>query len=259
MKKFFVITIVFVVFMLVCGAARSEREESLKNGVYRLDEVTRTNLRTVTNVPTGLSISDVVNLTTGKKKEVTIEDKIGKLYFFLSFPLIKNRIDYSDKVVAYKNGQWSINPASRVRLSNYYAYTIVGLWMPVLLIAMISIVNLLYENGIRKLLVFYGALLGASAAGAFFGAFSVFIGAAAGAIGGAYACESKKLVFWMGGVPTLIGAIAGALIGILSSTINEITHFVYFLLAVEVVSFCIAQLVILEKKRQWTMAEGRKK
>ena len=255
MRKFFVIAIVFAVVFAVRGVACAEREESLKGGVYRLDEVTRTNLRTITGVPEGLSISDVVNLTTGRIEYVTAKDRVSrKTYFLFTFPLIKERTEYSNEIVTYKGGQWLVTATNRVRLSNDYWFTIFGLYIPALLIAMISITNLLYNNGTKKLLVFYGVIFAGVFAAKMFGIFfGMIIGAIAGSFAGKYAGESKNMNTYglMSGSSSLVGLAAGSLIGVLSGALLEITPFVYFLLAIEVVSFCVAQLVefVRDKRR----------
>lgn len=133
--------------------------------------------------------------------------------------------------------------------------SLLSLWIPMILVMVISGKNLWEESGVKKLLVFYLSLFASVLASMFGNAFEgapggVITGGVIGILAGGYAGEfaSRKplgesfLLFYF-----FVGGIAGGMMGTFTSSVVEAgmaLHYIQLLLIVMVVSFILAKFVI---------------
>ncbi|MGD0328138.1 MAG: hypothetical protein ABSB00_00270 [Minisyncoccia bacterium] len=230
---------IWAVFV-VCNTARAEREVIIQNGTLIAKEITQVIL--AFNVPPGIPADEAYKLFTGEKEKVLTTDKVEQIPSF-SFPLIKEKIMHVDRIVMYHNGAWFVSRTTEFNEPHdSYLFSILLLWMPVLLILITSIINLLSGAGAKKLSVFYAAIPISMLIGTLFtessnigtSLISMLVGLLAGGLASG-----------------LTGFVAGGLTcgfvgeGARTFTIgqNDVVYYLAFLLVAMAASFVIAQVI----------------
>ena len=242
-----------LLFVFLAVVAEAEEIIIIEDGDLVVKE-TKEKMR-IPDVPNGLSAKKAKKLVMGELKEVAIKDETGKEIYSFSCP-IKKQKTFFDRLVTYNRGEWmQRNAPSRAEERNDWFLTIFWLLVPALGILIISIVNItLLENSIRKLFVFYIAILAGMLAGGFVGWLTGWLaGGLAGMLAGGF-------VGWLTG--GFAGGFAGELVGILvcwftgmfagvlasKGNYEIVAYYFVFILAVEIVSFVFAKIVGVVKK-----------
>ncbi|MFA6503215.1 MAG: hypothetical protein WCT45_03105 [Candidatus Paceibacterota bacterium] len=255
----FAALLAIIVLLLKSPAQAKEREAVLENGTLVVKETTEV-LR-VPDVPKDLSADFALKLIAGEAKEVVIEDKVGRAYFSIAFPSVEARHEYAgDRIVRYRDGAWAVEqlpPKSSHGTETSIA--ILWLWMPALLIVMVSITSSLSGANVYKLLAVYGAMLVTAYVSAYLGAATMVLGMILGVASGILASrdpdDPSRLMGYGGG---LAGAFVGGHAGFVVErsmkipNVEAVMPYLFFLLAVSVMSFIIAKAIVYAKTRRLT-------
>jgi len=262
----FVLAMVFGLMLIVTvRTARSETETSLtKDRTLIVKEVKY--IGRFPNVPEGISPDTAYQLASGKQTKATVVDENGSNEHSLALPWIKERTEYMDKAVTYEKGEWVVKYApSRFKNEESKILSILWLWIPAVLIILISAEGAFARIALKEFFTLYGLLIagvGASAVvGGYVGAssggmtggmvgflFGLICGGLAGLFAGGVIMEEDP------GLSVVMGGFAGAFTAMISGAyagaqeFKIVFHCFLFLIASEAVAFSI---VLLIKSAQW--------
>jgi len=281
MKNFKMLTILFAVLISATSGARAEQMDCLAAAIatkivataeqkmtYEVENgtllaVKSSKERLAVDVPDKLDGNFAYALLTGKVKEVTLEDKVGKSVFSIDFPFVNKTTTYADTIVSYRGGTFVPTPVNRVSVDTDWGHSILGLWTSALFILFTGIANVLLGNPRKALGVFCAAMflslaiVASITAQTGYGVLAVLASIVAmiiSACAGAYAAN-----FW--------GSIFGTFAAFLAATFISLSvctqgykiavGYSTFLLLVCVTSFIIASLVDFVQERLELAASRR--
>jgi len=259
MKKIVIFLVVFLVSFSI-GFSQEQQQQVVREGndivVYTFLETER-----YQEVPKEIPTDTALMIIRGDQREYVLKGEKKERYFS-SFPIIKE--NYSEDKVFLYQGKWEseIKPINQKTLD--WGLTILFHLFPLVGILLISLFSQLEKVDYRKLLIFYGAILGSMligmsvglSLGKLFDTIDVVHGFAVGGIIGGVATiiatqrtTNKFINMFIG---AFAGGITGGVIGVFAiCDFHSAFAYLIYIICVCVVSFLISFLVMKSIEQIW--------
>lgn len=211
----------------------------------------------VEGVPQGISADTALKLVNGSipsAETIARPEPVKNTYFF-SPRLLKVEREYVASTIQYRGG-WIVDHRTIKTDDDDVFLTLLGLWLPLFLIVLISIRNALWGIDWKSLALLYFLFALICIVGSLTNILTgLWVGALLGAIAGSGAnrkCIDIEFPLPVGGFP---GSIAGCLIGLMSGLFATNTRpkdpmlYLVFVLGASLLAFVVAFLVDRVKKK----------